>query len=284
MTLMTLESAAATPAQTRVEITRLAARGYTQVRHVLVQLPERGQPRASTLALMLHKRKHRALLLYIMLLTCWPWLADRRKPLQANVWIRALTADGGPTWSASTLSRAWADLENMGLIAKEREDRLVRVTPRREDGAANYEAPAGRTDRWNTYFALPDQFWTEEIFAKLTLPALAMLLVVAKETNGKKDAVWLTYENMFEWYGIRQKSAQNGLTELEKLGLVHRRKETVNAPLAPLGKTVHIWYSLTGDFGGASRKALQRRAKAARARRLKRNESPKSALKKPKSS
>ncbi|PDQ36561.1 MAG: hypothetical protein B5766_00095 [Candidatus Lumbricidophila eiseniae] len=269
--VMDLETATTTPEETRTEFTRLSARGYTQLRHVLVQLPDRGGPRASTLARMLHERKHRPLLLYIMLLTCWPWLKDRRDPLEGSVWIRALTAKGAPTWSPSTLSRSWAELVDLGLIDKgEREGRLIRPVPRREDCAADYELPSGRRDRWNMYFALPDQFWTEELFAKLPLPALVMLLLVAKETNGK-DEVWLTYENAEEWYGIKPKSAQNGLTELQKLGLLHRRAEVVKAPLAPHGRTVRMWYSLTGPFSHQSRAALQKRAAKQRSKRLKRD-------------
>ncbi|MGA1827295.1 hypothetical protein, partial [Microbacterium sp.] len=42
---------------------------------------------------------------------------------EAEVWVRALQSDtgAGTTWSTSTLSRAWRDLEDMGLIAKKRE-------------------------------------------------------------------------------------------------------------------------------------------------------------------
>jgi predicted transcriptional regulator len=265
---MTLESTSASPAETRAELTRLSARGYTQLRHILVQLPDRAAPRASTLARVLPERKHRALLLYLLLLTCWPWLADRRKPLQADVWIRALTAPGAPTWSASTLSRAWADLVDLGLVSKDREHRLVRTVPRREDGQADYEVPGGRRDRWNMYFALPDAFWTDELFAKLSLPGLVMLLLVAKESNAKAE-VWFTYESAEEWYGIKQKSAQNGLKELEKLGIVHRRRQVVKAPLSPTGSTVRMWYSLTGPYGYESRVALQQRAAKERRKRLK---------------
>jgi DNA-binding HxlR family transcriptional regulator len=269
---MDLELASASPEDTRAEFTRLSARGYTQLRHVLVQLPDRDGPRASTLARMLHERKHRPLLLYIMLLTCWPWLHDRRDPLEGAVWIRALTAKGAPTWSPSTLSRSWAELVELGLVDKrdKREGRLIRPFPRREDGDADYELPAGRRDRWNAYFSLPDQFWTEELFAKLSLPALVMLLLVAKETQGK-DEVWLTYDKAEEWYGIKPKSAQNGLTELQRLGILHRRTEVVKAPLAAHGRTVRMWYSLTGPYGHQSRQALQNRAAKERRKRLKRD-------------
>lgn len=270
---MTLESTGATPAETRAELTRLSARGYTQLRHVLVQLPDRDGPRASTLARMLSGRKHRALLLYILLLTCWPWLKDRRDPLEGAVWIRALTAPGALTWSPSTLSRTWAELAALGLVTKpgKREGRLVRPRPRREDGDADYELPGGRRDRWNAYFVLPDEFWTEELFAKLSLPALAMLLLVAKDTNAKNET-WLTYEYAEEWYGIKPKSAQKGLTELRELGLLHRRIESIKAPLSGPGKTVRMWYSLTGPFGHQARASLQQRAAKERRQRLKHDE------------
>jgi hypothetical protein len=234
----------------------------------LVQLPDRDKPRASTLSKMLPGRQHRALLLYILLLTAWPWLNDRRDPLAADVWIRALKADGAPTWSPSTLSRAWADLEDLGLVTKKRERRLARTVPRREDGGADYEVPGGRTDRWNAYFVLPDEFWNEEHFARLSLPALVMLLVVLKETN-KKDEVWLTYDNAKEWYGIKPKSAQNGLTELVSLGMLDRRRHSIPAPLSPTGKTVRMYYSLTGPYATAARSKARAKAQRERQRRLK---------------
>lgn len=253
-------------------MTRISARGYTQIRHILVQLPERDKPRASTLAKMMHERKHRALLLYILLLTCWPWLEKQWKPLEGKVWIRALTAKGAPTWSASTLSRAWADLIELGLVEKQRENRLVRVAPRREDGGDVYDAPGGRRDRMNAYFSLPDAFWNEEIFAKLSLPALVMLLVIAKETS-RQSSVWFTYDSAEEWYGIKPKTAQNGLDQLRRLKLVKRTIEEVDAPLAPNGKTVHMHYALTGDFGHEARKALQARAAEA-AKKREKNKKP----------
>ncbi|MBG0718747.1 ArsR family transcriptional regulator [Microbacterium sp. 2C] len=265
---MTTESVAADPAETRADITRLSARGYAQIRHIFVQLPDEDKPRASVVAKMLTERKHRALLLYLLLLTAWPWLHDRREPLEADIWVRALTASVGPTWSASTLSRAWSDLAEMGLVTKKREGRLLRVTPRREDGGADYEFPGGRADRWNAYFALPDEFWNEALFAQLSLPALVMMLVIAKETNYKRE-VWLGYEAVGDWYGIKPKSAQKGLTELVDRGIVHRRIERKKAPLAPGGETVRMWYSLTGTYGHEARSALQERARKATRKRVK---------------
>ena len=265
---MTITPIDTNAADTRAEIVRLSARGYVQLRHVFAQLPE-GDERGSTVGRAVHERRHRALLLYLLLLTCWPWLQSRRDPLPADVWIRALTAPGSLTWSASTLSRAWADLIEMGLLDpdRKRERRARRVVPRREDGGADYDMPVGRSDRWNAYFIIPDAFWTEEIFAKLTLPGLAMLLIIAKETNAKAEA-WLTYDKGPKWYGISAKSVQNGIADLTKHGLVHIRTEVIKAPLSKTGTTSRSWYSLTGDFGYKARADLRKRTNRERTARL----------------
>jgi len=262
-----------TPAETRAEITRLSARGYVALRHVLVQKPRAEKSSddelGSTVGVAVHERRHRALLLYLLMLTAWPWLAENRRPLPGAAWIRALTAPGALTWSPSTLSRAWADLSDMGLVEVERkrEGRARRVLPRREDGQGLYDAPAGRRDRNNMYFVLPDNFWLEEIFAKLTLPGLAMLLIIAKETNHKSE-MYLPYSFGPKWYGLSPKSVQNGIKDLDKHGLVNIRHQTFKAPLSATGSSTRIWYSLTGAFAHDARSALRTTARVERTRRL----------------
>lgn len=262
-------SKAATPAETRAEMTRLSGRGYSQYRYVFVQLPDPAKPRPSTVGAMVSGRRHRELLLYMLLLTCWPWLHDNDKPLESEVWLRALEAKGGLTWSATTLSRVWGNLEKMGLITRKREDKLNRVTPRREDGAEDYSFPGGRDDWWNLYFTVPESFWKDEIFAMLSLPGLAMLLVIAKETSYQKE-FWFTYEQMEKWYGIKPGSVKNGVAELERLGLVFRRVQPIKAKLSRTGLTTKTWYSLTGEFGHDARKAVQAKTKRELTNRMKR--------------
>lgn len=241
-------------------MTKLAGRGYAQFRHILVQLPDDDKPRASTLARMVTGRRHRELLLYMLLISSWSWLVKRDEPLAAGVWTRALTAPRSVTWSPSTLSRSWKHLEDLGLIEKRtRENRLVRVTPRREDGQEPYSAPGGRDDPWNWYFVVPDAFWHDEWFAKLTMPGLAVLLVVAKETSNKKEC-WFTYNRMDAWYGLKPRTVQAGVKELRDVGLLLIREETVLAPLSATGKTTQAHYSLSGEFSYASRAAMQRAA------------------------
>lgn len=271
----------ATPAETRAEIARFAPRGYVQVRHILVQRPE--APRPSIVGRAVSERKHRALVLYLLLLNCWPWLQSSREPLTAGAWIRALTWEEqgvrALTWSPSTLSRSWADLQDMGLIKRGRSGKLLGVQPRREDGAEDYSAPAGRRDRTSKYFTLPHSFWNDGHFAKLTLPGLAALLIVAKETSNQPE-MWVRFQDGPDWYGISAKSLQNGLRDLDRHGLLHRRIETIKAPLSKTGSTSRIWYSLTGDFGFEARKAAQANADKARKRKKKAAVEPSAKVKK----
>ncbi|HEY5857288.1 MAG TPA: ArsR family transcriptional regulator [Aldersonia sp.] len=262
-----------TPQETRAAALGLTVRGYMVVRQVFVQNYD--APRPSTLGEMTRKRRHRALVLYLLVLCWWPWLNTNYHPLTADVWISGLTATGpnkrrALTWSPSTLSRAWKDLEDLGLIEKrERDGRLTTITPRREDGKAAYVAPSGEKKDWlNTYFTIPDEFWTEEYFGTLNLPALAVLLIILKETTKKPDTP-LRRTSMPEWYGISGKTVQKGLDELNAVGLLHERVEVVRAPLSPNGITRHYHYSLTGAFGRESRRARQRVANRKRRNRAK---------------
>ena len=151
----------------------------------------------------------------MLLVATWPWLEGNRDPLHADTWVRALTSgsSSGLTWSRTTLSRAWKHLEELGLIEpRARDGRLVRIAPRREDAREEYTAPAGRTDRWNTYFAVPDAFWHSGLFGTLSLPALAMFLLVASETS-KNEETWFTFEKLQQWYGLKTASSKKGVKE-----------------------------------------------------------------------
>lgn len=261
-----VQAAIAGPEDTRKSLLAGQVRGYTQIRNLLVQLPENDANgnRSSVLARAVTGRRHRELLLYLLLLGARPVVESQqeREPLAAAVWIRALTAPGEPPWSTTTLSRAWSHLEEMELITARREKRAKWVAPCREDGTGvPYERPGGRSGRENHYFILPDSFWHSGLFGELSLPGLAMFLLFLKETNNEPDFK-ISADRVEDWYGISRRSAQNGIENLEANAVLLKRHVSEPEPLSASGYTTRIYYSLTGDFSYTSRRALQEEAAA----------------------
>ena len=260
-----------TSAETRAELLRLSGRGYTKVRHLLVQASRGPESSPGKLGAMVGDRKRRSLQLYLLLLTAWPWLGSQAQPLPAAVWARALTTDRGRKWTPTNVSEAWADLERRSLINRTRLSRGVVITPRREDGEAEYTDPSGKVrSRLESYFSLPPSFWTDGWFEELSMPALAMLLAVASKTSrADNPETWLTNEDAGQWFGLSTRSVESGLSELEGHGLLTDRTEWIKAPLSKIGATQRHNYSLTGHFSTTSRLAMQSQAQAERRRRLK---------------
>ena len=269
LTVSIPEPVTASPADTRVEFLKRSGRGYTVVRHIFRQLPDTCPNRVSVLGPMVTERKRRSVQLYLLLLTAWPWLEREEEPLQALVWARALTTGTGRIWKPSQVSAVWTDLESRGLISRRRLSRGLVVEPRREDGQEPYTSPGGKkNDRFESYFTLPAEFWTEEWFETLTLPGVAMLLIIAGETSDPDHReVWLTNEHAGGWYGISPRSVEAGIRDLATHGLVDERTEWTKAPLSPVGATKRHWYSLTGAFATEARLADQARAQDEVARR-----------------
>ncbi|MDP9223725.1 MAG: ArsR family transcriptional regulator [Actinomycetota bacterium] len=259
------------PEETLEELLRLSGRGYTKIRHSLCQIPNlSGGSRPGLLGPMVTDRKRRSLQLYLLLLTVWPWLKERDDPLAAAVWARAVTTASGRRWSPSNVSDAWTDLEDRGLIERRRLSRGVVITPRREDGAATYSEPDGvKGDHLHTYFTLPPSFWTMGWFEELSMPGLAMLLIVASKTSrADQTETWLTNADAGKWFALSPRSVEGGVKELDDRGLLAVRSEWVKAPLSPIGATKQRWYSLNGEFSTDKRLEMQAFAKDDRARRL----------------
>lgn len=252
----------ASPAETRENLLKVTGRGYTVVRHILRQHPDDVADRTSVLGPMVTERKRRSLQLYLLLLTMWGWLESQDEPITSAVWARALSTAKGRRWTPSNVSGAWTDLEHRGLIERRRVQHGLVVALRREDGKAAYTKP-GRVkgDRRETYFVLPAEFWTDEWFETLSLPGLALLLIIAGETSDK-DEVWLTNADAAKWYGLSPRSIEAGIEDLREHGLLHERVEWIKAPLSAIGATKRHWYSLTGSFSYSARAEAQDAARA----------------------
>lgn len=254
-----LDEAPATADDTRREYLARAASGYAKVRHSLIQKPG---PRGSSPALLpLFSRNHRALVLYLSLLANRPWLAREVEPLPAGAWVRFLTcADPKAlSWTPQSLSHAWGVLENLGLITRPRKGRLKDVQPRREDGQAEYSYPEGiKTD---PYLILPHNFWIDELHGTLSWPALAVLLILLKET-GTSPTAQLAIDRAKGWYGISRTTAETGLTELRTKGLLASRDRMVRDVNTAEGRRRTSVHTLLGPYSMQAREALRSAARS----------------------
>lgn len=258
----------ATPESTRASIVLHTGGGYTRVRHSFVQKYE-GKNRSSTLGKLVKEKRRRALVLYLLVLTTY---SDELHPVwAASVWLRALEVRDKPnlTWSRSTLSETWSELVRLKLVARRREHRRSRITPLREDRKKGaYTRPDGNVPA-DYYLLLPGAFWTERWFDRLSLPALAVLLVLLKET-GKSEEVHLTHAETARWYGFSETTAKKGYQELEAAGLVAFRDEWKKDDYAEFGRTRVRYYRLESPFSTAERTAARAEADKERRRRARR--------------
>ena len=95
-----------------------------------------------------------------------------------------------------------------------------------QDGSGGpYQRPRQR------FLRLSYEFWRTGLDEEISLPALAMLLVVL----GEKSYCRLPSERMPEWYGWSADTAERGLHELVERGLVSRISESISTPLSPTG-------------------------------------------------
>lgn len=259
----------ATGAQTRTEGLDRSGRGYTKVRHNIAQKPDgHGSSIPSVLGPMVTDRKKRSLQLYLALLTFWPWVKNLPAPVPAAGWARSLQTATGRKWTATNVSEAWADLKSRGLVETRRLARGLVVTPRREDGQAAYTDPGEvNADHDESYFTLPPEFWTAEWFEELSMPALAMLLIISSKTS-KAEETWLTNEHAGKWFGLSPRSVEGGIKDLMDAGLVTERIEWIPAGFSALGATQRHWYSLNGPFSTKDRHAMQDAARLDREARI----------------
>jgi hypothetical protein len=257
----TPDAVAATPQETRQTYLARSKAGYAKVRHTFIQAPPGASGGSTPGTLSQFGRNHRAAVLYLALLTNWPWLVRETIPRASGAWIRFLSSDlpGALTWTEQSLSHAWKTLEGMGLIARPRQGRLLNVQPRREDGKADYVTPTGKNS--DLYFVVPDQFWLDELHATLSWPALAVLLVLLKETGGRESAE-LRVDRADQYYGISRTTVESGLTELRKRHLLSSRDRFVKDVDTGDGRRRASIHTLLGPFSMQARQELQGAAKA----------------------
>lgn len=209
-------------------------------------------------------RNHRAAVLYLAVLTNWTWLSRSDETLPADTWIRFLSSGkpGALTWTPQSLSHAWKTLEEANLVSRELDHRMKKVVPLNENGKGDaYERPKG--DRKDPYFVFPHEFWSDEHHATLGWPALAVLLILLKESNGR-DWAELSVDRAQKYYGISRTTAEEGLSELRKLGLLVSTTRYVVDHDAAEGRRLTSLHVLQEPYSTKHRQSLQKAAQERR--------------------
>jgi hypothetical protein len=164
--------------------------------------------------------------------------------LDSAVWARLMDIDQTATGPAArtgankTLNR----LEARKLVrcSRARGSTRIAVTLLREDGSGDpYTRPAG-TSEPDRFLRLPPGFWTGGYDAKMDVPALAMLLAIAREKPWSRFPA----KRMEQWYGWSEDTTLRGTRKLLDLRLIERREAYERTPLSPTGATLVYEYRL----------------------------------------
>ncbi|MFC9706355.1 hypothetical protein ACFTWD_37340 [Streptomyces sp. NPDC056943] len=234
----------ATGRATRTRVLDRSIRANVPLRKTFVQAPPGTASRHGPLAAFVTGRDLRGLKAYLMIVAAcsngdngWSTRHD------SAVWARLMDIQDTAT-DQSARTGAWRTLrrlEKRKLIKCSRNGTMITVTLLREDGSDKpYDRPVGNSEK-DLFLLIPTTFWTKGHDENLDLPALALLLVVAR------DRPWSAFpaEKAPEWYGWSADTHERGLKKLLDLGLVERREHYFTAPLAPRGYTMTYQYQRT---------------------------------------
>lgn len=243
---------------TREELFADAKRGFVRLRKDFVQKPD--QPRNDTvLSRLVRGHKERPLDLLLTVHALQPILDG--SPLHIGVWSRLLCC------TDRTIRTALAYLKDEGLLEIGGKSARPEITLLRENGDGSHwvDAP-DRSDGNRGFFTLPFEYWTTGMIDTLSLPGKAMLLIVLKETqdpNAKRKTFVMALERAKDWYGISERTAERGLLQLRRLGLLREKGRLVPDARHPLGKREEVHRVLTEPYSTAHREALRQAARSA---------------------
>lgn len=232
-------------------------RSFVPIDKSFVQLPRGNEERNSMLARFIRNGDLRGLKAYLLIAASTSSSDENGEwytTLPLQTWARAFGCfqhagiDSGKAAATKILSR----LQQRKLIKRERSGsgREVKVRLLSQDGSGGpYQRPRQR------FLRLSYEFWRTGLDEEISLPALAMLLVVL----GEKSYCRLPSERMPEWYGWSADTAERGLHELVERGLVSRISESISTPLSPTGFSKVNTYTVLPPFDRESLNSSRRR-------------------------
>lgn len=207
-----------------------------QIHNHFVQQPEGGKKKQPGI---LHKLvasgNERALdlfLLHRLLAVKEPWEAS----LENKVWARALGISGSS--STSTISRLFRRLTDMDLMDKSKNGRTPVYRALHDSGnGSSYE-------KTSDYLTIPLEYWTEDIWLTLGLPAKAVLLIFLSLPAQS----YLPQNQVSKWYGISADTLGKGVKQLKELGFLEISvKQEDDFLVASKFRTQH-YYTLKSPF------------------------------------
>jgi hypothetical protein len=217
----------------------------TPLRRSFAQRGTRHDPKPGALAKFIANRDGTGLDLFLLMLT----LATK-EPYHVIYpsawWQRALELS-----DETIVSRAWKRLQERRLIARERDGRLVVVTPLMEDGTlAPYTRPAAKGE---SYGKLPQAYWREGHFKTLPLPGKAMLIISIVQHG----SFTLPLERVKDWYGISADTAEIGFRALRDAGILTRQPTWTLSRRAPDGYAQTYIYKLRAPYSSGKEVELR---------------------------
>lgn len=226
---------------TRADVLTRSIRVNVPLRKTFVQANKGGESRHGPLKDFVTGRDLRGLRAYLMIVGACSngdngWTTEH----DSAVWARLMDIHETAT-SQSARTGAWRALRRLAdrhLIECSRSGTKIKVTLLREDGSGKaYDRPVGDTEE-NRFLQIPTTFWTQGRDEKLSLPGLALFLVVAREKKWAAfPAEWAP-----KWYGWSADTHERGLKQLVDLKFVQTRAFKKKAPLAPAGFTIAHQY------------------------------------------
>lgn len=258
------DEADAGPAGQRTALLDSARRGYVPLRKVFVQRPKGEAVRSSMLAALVTGHHTRPLDLLLQLHALQPILEG--SPLPLAVWARLMSCGSSPC-STTAVTRAFDTLcsDKFKLAQRIEGGRVPVYVPLMEDGRGeHWTRPGIDAEKGPGYFTLPHAYWTDGWAENLTMPGKAMLLILLAETQSPAKTTFnMAVERAQEWYGISERTAERGYTELSKFGLMHSHIQKIADPKHPAGRREVYHRALDRPFRTPDRAALQAAATAA---------------------
>lgn len=250
------------PAGQRATLLDDTKRGYTLIRKEWAQRPSTEQTRPSLLAKFVSGRKERALDAFLLLHAYQPILEGT--PLTLRTWARVLSTkrDCAP---ADALA-AFEQLRNLNLVTITGDRSLPVITPLKEDGSGEPWTRPGSdpTEGGIGYFTIPYDYWRSGLADRLGLPGKAMFLITLKETQDPKSpAFHIAYERAQEWYGVSERTAERGFSQLSLENVLLTKTVKRASARHPLGLRDEHWRALASPYSAVDRQLLQAAAQSA---------------------